>query len=74
MANPCLFQGTQMNTNEHSLKIAKNLMQKKFFEILDNNREFVNDYETFVLAFDTEFFGHWWLEGTWWLEEVFNYD
>jgi 1,4-alpha-glucan branching enzyme len=44
----------------------------KFYNILEEHRELVNDYKTFVLAFDTEFFGHWWFEGIWWLKEVFQ--
>lgn len=43
---------------------------KKFYKLLKKNEGFVNDQNNFVFAFDTEFFGHWWLEGIWWLEEV----
>lgn len=43
-----------------------------FFNLLEENRQLVHDYQTFVMAFDTEFFGHWWMEGPWWLKEVFK--
>lgn len=61
----------------YDIKKAKMRIKKdahKFFELLDENRNLVNDQENFTLAFDSEFFGHWWLEGNWWLEEVLKYE
>ena len=46
---------------------------KEFNEILDKNRAFSNDERTFVLAFDTELFGHWWHEGVDWLSGLLQY-
>ncbi|NRD61010.1 DUF1611 domain-containing protein [Corallococcus exiguus] len=43
---------------------------REFWELLDSRRSLVQDGQTFVLAFDTELFGHWWHEGIEWLEGV----
>ena len=45
-----------------------------FLSILDNSRDLVYDQKNFILAFDTELFGHWWHEGLWWLENLLQYD
>jgi 1,4-alpha-glucan branching enzyme len=47
---------------------------KRFFEILDGKRDLVYDRKNFILAFDTELFGHWWHEGISWLEHTLNQD
>lgn len=47
---------------------------KAFFEILDAKRDLVYDRKSFILAFDTELFGHWWHEGVFWLGYVLNHD
>jgi 1,4-alpha-glucan branching enzyme len=44
-----------------------------FFDFLEQRRPLTYDGETFVMAFDTEIFGHWWLEGVTWLEEVLRH-
>ncbi len=43
---------------------------RAFWELLDARRALAQDGRTFVLAFDTELFGHWWHEGIDWLEGV----
>jgi 1,4-alpha-glucan branching enzyme len=43
---------------------------RAFWELLESRRSLVQDGQTFVLAFDTELFGHWWHEGIEWLEGV----
>ena len=43
---------------------------RAFWELLESRRALVQDGQTFVLAFDTELFGHWWHEGIEWLEGV----
>ncbi|MFE8598909.1 DUF1611 domain-containing protein [Archangium violaceum] len=43
---------------------------RAFWELLESRRASVQDGRTFVLAFDTELFGHWWHEGVDWLEGV----
>lgn len=61
----------------YDVKKAKTRIKKdaeRFFELLDENRNLINDQENFTLAFDSEFFGHWWFEGNWWLEEVLKYE
>jgi 1,4-alpha-glucan branching enzyme len=47
---------------------------KAFFQILDAKRDLAYDRKNFILAFDTELFGHWWHEGVFWLECVMNND
>lgn len=46
---------------------------KKFFDILEQKRDLVYDRSSFILAFDTELFGHWWHEGVDWLTHLLNY-
>lgn len=59
----------------HDLARSQSLADaKSFFEILDTKRDFVYDGKSFILAFDTELFGHWWHEGISWLEYVLNHD
>ncbi|HEX2572075.1 MAG TPA: DUF1611 domain-containing protein [Polyangia bacterium] len=41
-----------------------------FSDLLERHRHLAHDHQTFVLAFDTELFGHWWHEGVWWLAEL----
>lgn len=43
---------------------------KAFWDLLESRRQLVQDGQTFVLAFDTELFGHWWHEGIEWLDGV----
>jgi 1,4-alpha-glucan branching enzyme len=61
----------------YDIDMARNRIKedvKIFFNFLNNNRMLVNDAETFVMPFDTEIFGHWWLEGTQWLKEILSYE
>ncbi|AKT39918.1 DUF1611 domain-containing protein [Chondromyces crocatus] len=44
----------------------------EFWDLLDRHRPWVHDHRTFVLAFDTELFGHWWHEGIPWLEGILD--
>ena len=46
---------------------------KEFENILNEHRALSNDQKTFVLAFDTEIFGHWWHEGVDWLSGLLQY-
>ncbi|MCW3108743.1 MAG: glycogen branching enzyme2C GH-57-type2C archaeal [Segetibacter sp.] len=46
----------------------------KFIQILETKRDLVYDRKTFIMAFDTELFGHWWHEGVNWLENLLQYD
>ncbi|RKG88492.1 DUF1611 domain-containing protein [Corallococcus terminator] len=43
---------------------------RAFWDLLESRRSLVQDGQTFVLAFDTELFGHWWHEGIEWLDGV----
>ncbi|WP_158619995.1 DUF1611 domain-containing protein [Corallococcus sicarius] len=43
---------------------------RAFWDLLESRRSLVQDGQTFVLAFDTELFGHWWHEGIAWLDGV----
>lgn len=45
-----------------------------FYDVLEKKRDLVYDRKNFILAFDTELFGHWWHEGVFWLENVLNHD
>ena len=47
---------------------------KAFFDILNEKRGYTYDQKSFILAFDTELFGHWWHEGISWLGQVLDYD
>jgi 1,4-alpha-glucan branching enzyme len=47
---------------------------KTFYAILDTKRDLAYDRKNFILAFDTELFGHWWHEGIFWLEQVLNHE
>ncbi|TRX54827.1 hypothetical protein FNH22_18915 [Fulvivirga sp. M361] len=44
-----------------------------FDEILEDHRAFSHDGSTFIVAFDTELFGHWWHEGVEWLSGLMQY-
>ena len=46
----------------------------RFIEILHENRHLVFDRKTFIMAFDTELFGHWWHEGVDWLELLLRHN
>jgi len=46
----------------------------KFLDILNQDRHLVHDRKTFIMAFDTELFGHWWHEGVEWLDALLQYD
>lgn len=46
----------------------------RFLRVLDSKRNLVHDQETFIMAFDTEIFGHWWHEGVYWLEDLLRCD
>lgn len=58
----------------HAARKKIKLDAKLFIEDLKKKIFLTNDHETVVLAFDAEFFGHWWFEGVWFLEEVLNYE
>lgn len=47
---------------------------KEFDKILERNRALSNDERTFIFAFDTELFGHWWHEGVDWLSNMLQYE
>lgn len=57
--------------NQSKAKVQNQV--KEFDQILDKNRTLSNDDHTFILAFDTELFGHWWHEGVDWLSELLQY-
>jgi len=44
-----------------------------FDKILEDHRALSNDGKTFIVAFDTELFGHWWHEGVDWLSHLLHY-
>ncbi len=46
---------------------------REFDRILERNRALSNDERTFIFAFDTELFGHWWHEGVDWLSNLLQY-
>jgi 1,4-alpha-glucan branching enzyme len=61
----------------YDLKAAKSKVGdqiKEFDRILEKNRGLSNDDRAFILAFDTELFGHWWHEGIDWLSCLLQYD
>nr|WP_324259716.1 hypothetical protein [Cellvibrio fontiphilus] len=62
--------------NLYNLESAQQQLREdvpRFIEILDQKRDFTYDRSNFVLAFDTELFGHWWHEGVDWLQHLLNY-
>ena len=69
---------TELGTKKiynHALAKSQSLADaKSFFKILDTKRDLVYDNKSFILAFDTELFGHWWHEGISWLEYVLDHD
>lgn len=44
-----------------------------FFNLLEQKADLCHDRSSFVLAFDTELFGHWWHEGTDWLAHLLKH-
>lgn len=44
-----------------------------FFNILEQKADLCHDRRSFVLAFDTELFGHWWHEGIDWLAHLLKH-
>ena len=56
---------------EANAKVSRQV--KEFDRILERNRALSNDERTFIFAFDTELFGHWWHEGVDWLSDMLQY-
>ena len=52
-------------------KVSEHVIE--FDQILDEHRALTYDNETFVMAFDTELYGHWWHEGVDWLGQLLQY-
>ncbi|MEO1054397.1 MAG: hypothetical protein AAFX87_27410 [Bacteroidota bacterium] len=62
---------TLYDRNAASRKLREHIVA--FDKILEDNRGFSNDGKTFIVAFDTELFGHWWHEGVEWLSLLMQY-
>ena len=45
---------------------------KKFVNTLNTNKSLSYDEKSFILAFDTELFGHWWHEGISWMQQLLS--